>query len=582
MVTVDMISRRLSEAEKRYGTSEREMLGIVHALKTWSYMLDGRVTTVHTDHRPLVLMQKIRNPSGRLAKWLVDISALGATLVFNPGRQNAAADCLSRMFEAEKHAVDNPNPLIVPLKDAEGQETPLFVFNNNYFSAIEVEQLTLGRIAQELRKDEFCSALIAALTKQPIKITKPSVQRFVQYYLDKSIFDQEQGLVFVDVSQKPKYKSDYKILIPKSLQREVIKLNHSLPTAGHPGVRRTLKMVSRQYTWRRLAKGTTQYVRACKGCLAQKCKTTRTVGLLKPAPMLEPFSVLAIDHVGPLPRSKKGHRFLLTVCCPFTGYFEAFPTRTANAKTVVNILVNEIFTRYGVPNKIVSDNSQSFVAAITRLLFRSFRVKPALTTLYHPAANPVERVHSTLKRLIRTYIEENHRDWDLNIRSFCLAINASPNMVTGYSPAFLTFGRELHLPQDPVYSEMHEQSAPMYAVNLISKLRRAIDKAKFNRAAFQKATYSKINEHRIDVAYPVGTKVWLKTHYKSDAPGFFAAKLAARYKGPYTVHEMISPLVYRLRDLRDNKVQKGLQHVSNLRLVIEEEETPPPVAPEVT
>jgi hypothetical protein len=554
------------------------MLAVVWSLKTWNHMLDGRVTTVHTDHRPLVLMQKLRNPTGRMARWLVDISALGATLVFNPGRSNTAADALSRLWDAEKDFVDNPNPILLPLKDAEGHDVPLYLFNNNYFSAIEVEQLTLGKIAQELQNDEFCKALITTLLNQPIKITKPSIQRFVDYYKGKSIFDHEQGLVFVDVSHKPKYASDYKILIPKSLQREVIKLNHSLPTAGHPGVRRTLKMVSRQYTWQRMAKGTTQFVKACKACLAQKCKTTRIVGLMKPAPMLEPFSILAIDHVGPLPRSKKGFKFLLTVSCPFTGYFEAFPTRTANARTVANILVNEVFTRYGIPNKIVSDNSQTFIASVTRFLFRSFRIKPALTSLYHPQSNYVEHIHASLKRLIRTYIDENHRDWDMNIRSFCLAINASPNMITGYSPAFLTFGRELHLPQDPIYPEMHEQSVPMYAVNLVSKLRRAIKKAKLNRESHQKATYTKINEHRIDVTYPIGKKVWLKTHFKSNFPGFFAAKLAARYQGPFEICEVISPLVYRLRDLRDGRVQKGLQHIENLRPVFEEE-TLPPVVP---
>src|SRR5207253_232057 len=110
----------------------------------------------------------------------------------------------------------------------------------------------------------------------------------------------------------------------------------------------------------------------------------------------------------------------------------------------------------------------------------------------------VERTHRELMRLIRTFIGDNHRSWDENIRPYCLSLNASPNLVTGFSPAYLVFGRELNLPQDPTLHGVHEQELPLYAANLASRLRRAIKKASLNRTSFQEATYEKINRKRVD------------------------------------------------------------------------------------
>ena len=351
-----------------------------------------------------------------------------------------------------------------------------------------------------------------------------------------------------------------------------------MPSAGHPGIRRTLKMVYRLYTWPRASKMIGQVVRACLACQAQKSRTTQPVGKLHPAPLFFPFFSLSIDLVGPLVRSIKGNRFLLTVCEPFSGYLEAFPIRSSDTRTIARILVNEIFCRYGIPHRIYSDNAQQFLAKVIRNIYSCFRIKPALTTLFHPKSARVERAHRELMRLVRTFIGDNHRTWDENIRPFCLSLNATPNVTTQYSPAYLVFGHELNLPQDPVFAEAHEQSLPLYAANLVSRLRRAIQKAKLNRQSFQQATYEKINRRRVEITYPVGAKVWVKSHFKSSAAGHFMSKLNPRFIGPFVIQEVISPLVYRLKDLRDGKVQKGLQHVENLRRVVEGEEIPPAIS----
>jgi hypothetical protein len=150
-------------------------------------------------------------------------------------------------------------------------------------------------------------------------------------------------------------------------------------------------------------------------------------------------------------------------------------------------------------------------------------------------------------------------------------------MTTGYSPAFLNFGRELNLPTTPPVENVQEEQLPLYAANLVSRLRRAIAKAKLRREEFKQSWADKFNVGRKDVDLPIGQKVWVRTHSKSDKQGYFAEKLSPRYSGPFEVVEKIGPVVYRLKDLRSGLIQKGLQHTNNLRLVIDGELSAPEV-----
>ena len=61
---------------------------------------------------------------------------------------------------------------------------------------------------------------------------------------------------------------------------------------------------------------------------------------LQPIPAFEkPFSRVLIDCVGPLPKSKSGNEYLLTILCTSTRFPEAIPLRNIKAKTIVKALI---------------------------------------------------------------------------------------------------------------------------------------------------------------------------------------------------------------------------------------------------
>ena len=73
---------------------------------------------------------------------------------------------------------------------------------------------------------------------------------------------------------------------------------------------------------------------------------------LQPIPAFaETFSRIIIDCVGPLPKTKSGNGYLLTIMCASTRFPEAFPSRNIQTKTILKALV-KFFTFIGLPKSV--------------------------------------------------------------------------------------------------------------------------------------------------------------------------------------------------------------------------------------
>jgi hypothetical protein len=112
-------SRKLTEAEQNYHTTDREMLAVVHALEIWRCYLEGAVgVTVVTDHNPLTWFRTQPILSKRQVRWSEKLERFAFTWRYQPGRINVA-DPLSRAphvlacawrASTRAHSVANPAP----------------------------------------------------------------------------------------------------------------------------------------------------------------------------------------------------------------------------------------------------------------------------------------------------------------------------------------------------------------------------------------------------------------------------------------------------------------------------------------
>ena len=127
---------------------------------------------------------------------------------------------------------------------------------------------------------------------------------------------------------------------------------HSVPMSGYLGKNKTAERLRRRFYWPTLFKDVAEYCRACEEC--QKCSSRRDPKApLVPLPVMEePFQRIAMDIVGPLPRSRLGNKYILVVCDYATRCPEAFALKSVDAENVAEALVT-MFARVGVPKELL-------------------------------------------------------------------------------------------------------------------------------------------------------------------------------------------------------------------------------------
>ena len=145
----------------------------------------------------------------------------------------------------------------------------------------------------------------------------------------------------------------------------VLGLAHDHSMSGHLGIRKTYSHILRYFFWPGLKSDVVKFCHSCHTCqVSGKPKQVIPVAPLKPIPAVgEPFEHVIVDCVGPLPKTKSGNQYILTVMCAVTRYPEAVPLRSLKACAIVKALV-KIFSTFGLPRCIQSDQGSNFMSKV--------------------------------------------------------------------------------------------------------------------------------------------------------------------------------------------------------------------------
>ncbi len=130
-----------------------------------------------------------------------------------------------------------------------------------------------------------------------------------------------------------------------------MKVAHSIPLAGHMGRDKTTRRILQRFYWPTLFRDVAEYCRTCPECQCSSGQKYARVPLVPLPIMGEPFQRIAMDVIGPLPKSRRGKRYILVICDYATRFPEAIPIRSVDAEAVAEELVN-LFSKFGIPTEI--------------------------------------------------------------------------------------------------------------------------------------------------------------------------------------------------------------------------------------
>uniref|UniRef100_A0A8C5QSI0 Gypsy retrotransposon integrase-like protein 1 n=3 Tax=Leptobrachium leishanense TaxID=445787 RepID=A0A8C5QSI0_9ANUR len=334
------------------------------------------------------------------------------------------------------------------------------------------------------------------------------------------------------------------LLVPQNFRNTVLSLAHNHVLGGHLGVDKTKERVLRRFYWPGVLAAIKNFCTSCPKCQLT-APTPGFRGPLVPLPILDiPFERIAMDLVGPLVKSARGHQYILVVLDYATRYPEAMPLRNSSAKSIAKELVL-MFSRVGIPKEILTDQGTPFMSRVMRELCKVMGIKQLRTSVYHPQTDGlVERFNKTLKSMLRKVIDKDGRNWDLLLPYLMFSIREVPQASTGFSPFELLYGRHPRGLLDVVKETWEQETTPYRSVvEHISQMQERMEAViplvrEHMRKAQEAQRYSYNKNARLRVFQP-GDRVLVLVPTVEN-------KFLATWQGPYEIIDKVGDVTYKV------------------------------------
>ncbi|KAJ9520881.1 hypothetical protein QJQ45_014069 [Haematococcus lacustris] len=596
-------SKKFTPAQTRYTTGEQELLAIVRALQEWRCYLDGAVgVTIVTDHNPLVYLASQTNLSRRVARWVELMSRFKYEIKHKPGVVNIA-DPISRSVQQmqqgsnkdddEEEAVGavvlrREGQVLVMTRRQARQTQPSIAHAPPVLREQDSAQQAEGQSAVE----RTAGAVRPGGGEVPLPRRSPcatpaereDAERVREVELARAPGGSLHDLIIEGYSHDPLFQSGKaqerlsrserglwllrdRVWVPRSplVKQAVLEKCHDDAFAGHVGITKTKKLVSRHFYWPGWDKDVEDYVRHCDACQRNKPSCLLKAGKLQPLSIPgKRWEHVSMDMIVKLPTSgEERYDSILVFVDRLSKMVHLVPTHESidNAK-FARLFKKNVILLHGKPSTVLSDRGAIFNSENWREICRLLGMRIAMSTAYHPESDgQTERVNRVVEEMLRAYISPAQSDWSEHLDMVEFAINNSWHESVQNTPFFLNYGEH---PLTPA-SEGLPRSGPK-AHSLVQGILQAIKKAKQCWAEAQQKMKAREDGRRRHVSYnPEQLHSQKRSHY---SPSHYKSK-TSRITKPYVgdaVPNLVAPPpdrwedgqpVYEVEKLVDHRFTSG-------------------------
>ena len=405
-------SRSMTDTERRYAQIEKEALAVTWACQKFSNYILGSKFLIESDHKPLIPLlgtKRLDDLPPRIVRFRLRLSKFDYSIEHVPGKLMYTADTLSRA------------PVAMPGESCQKQQDENEMFVSAITEALPGSETRLQQYkkAQDLNPEckavkEYCRRGWPQKHRVPDNLKK--------YWEARGLLTVHNDLLLYNG----------RIVIPEALQRETLRKIHE----GHQGIGRCRMRIRESVWWPGVMSQMMEMIRQCPECI-QKVRQPREPLLTTPLPDY-PWQMVGTD----LFELKRVHYVIIV------DYFSRYPEvlkLTSTTSSAVIAALQVVFSRYGIPEVVRSDNGPQYASQEFAQFAQSYGFQHICSSPKFPQSNgQVERTVQTVKQLLKQNADPYKS---------LLNYRATPFPWCGRSPAELLMGRRLRtfLPQTDEY-----------------------------------------------------------------------------------------------------------------------------------
>ena len=576
-----IFSRKLTQTQQKWSTSEREMYAIVVSVKHFSHIIEHLPIRILTDHKALISSLCRTSTSSKLARWSNFLSQFswGSTKLFDfiPGTANPS-DYLSRSsvnpassFEPE---IDCSTPNLLVQTDPSEQKPTSTKISVNSLTLEKRDDPTLRLVVDARKPFENAPLLPNQISEFPLntqelanlQVNDPDFRAIIHHLQNPTLPAPNVGKLITasfflgsdnELYYSPSCRNDAKefcarIAVPTILRQAVLSYSHDV--FCHNSTLATFKRVTSSFYWPNCFTDCKKYVENCIVCsLRRPASETQAMGHIA-VPTI-PWEAISIDVLH-LPKSEDGYTKVLGIVDDLTSYICLYPLREETGNQIADVLLSHHIPKWGFPRQIRSDNASCNKSHVLKIIYEHLGIKHKLPVPYYSKANAlIERKFRTAQEYLAKATQPHPNQWPKYINLCAYTMNTTINAASQFSPFELNHAHKPGNPAEFLFTRDSTTTAafsiPKYLESLLTKLATARKNIISHRQANERS-YNKRN-HATFRTLTEGDPVSLKIE---KFPSHVEAKLALRYQPGFTVMKRISPHVVEIKHNLTGRIQQ--------------------------